>query len=54
MLNLIGIVFATLGAGMILFALTYVTLLVGAIVHAMVILMAGPVIDRILKEQPEA
>ncbi|MFN2315230.1 MAG: hypothetical protein ABR551_07165 [Gemmatimonadales bacterium] len=53
MLNLIGIVFAALGAGMILFALTYVTLLVGAIVNAMVVLMAGPIIDRFVKEQPE-
>lgn len=42
-----AIIFAALGAGMILFALTYVTLLVGAIVNGMVVLMAGPVIDRI-------
>lgn len=54
MLNLVGIIFAALGAGMILFALTYVTLLVGAIVNAMVVLMAGPIIDKVLKEQPEA
>lgn len=52
MLNLIGTVFAALGAGMILFALTYVTLLVGALVNAMVVLMAGPVIDRFVKDQP--
>lgn len=50
MLNVLGIVLATLGAGMILFALTYVTLLVGALVNAMVILMAGPVIDRFVKD----
>ncbi len=50
MLNTIGTIFAALGAGMILFALTYVTLLVGAIVHAMAILMAGPLIDRFVKE----
>jgi hypothetical protein len=50
MWNTIGIVFAALGAGMILFALTYVTLLVGAIVNAMVVLMAGPLIDRVVKE----
>lgn len=42
-----AIIFAALGAGMILFALTYVTLLVGAIVNGMVVLMAGPVIDKI-------
>jgi len=50
MLNLIGTVLAVLGAGMILFALTYVTLLVGALVNAMVVLMAGPVIDRFVKD----
>lgn len=54
MLNLIGTVFAALGAGMILFALTYVTLLVGAIVNAMVVLIAGPLIDRFAGEQPKA
>jgi hypothetical protein len=46
-MELFGIIFATLGAGMILFALTFVTLLVGALVNAMVVLMAGPLIDRI-------
>ena len=44
----LGVIFATLGAGMILFALTYVTLLVGAIVNAMVVLMSGPLIDRLV------
>lgn len=54
MLNLIGIVFASLGAGMILFALAYVTLLVGAIVNAMVVLISGPILDKVFREQPEA
>ena len=47
-MQLFGVIFATLGAGMILFALTYVTLLVGAIVNAMVVLMSGPLIDRLV------
>jgi hypothetical protein len=50
MLNIIGTIFAALGAGMILFALTYVTLLVGGIVNAMVVLMAGPIVDRFVKD----
>lgn len=50
MLTLIGTVLAALGAGMILFALTYVTLLVGGLVNAMVVLIAGPVVDRFVKE----
>ena len=42
------VVFAALGAGMILFALTYVTLLVGGIVNAMVVLISGPVVDKLV------
>ena len=41
-------VFATLGAGMILFALTFVTLLIGGLVNSMVVLISGPLIDRLL------
>jgi len=47
-MRIFGIVFATLGAGMILFALTYVTLVVGGLVNGMVVLMAGPLVDRML------
>ncbi len=47
-MQLFGIIFASLGAGMILFALTYVTLLVGGLVNAMVVLISGPLIDRAL------
>ncbi|NOT09203.1 MAG: hypothetical protein HOP28_13470 [Gemmatimonadales bacterium] len=50
-MELFGRIFAGLGAGMILFALTYVTLLVGAIVHAMAILMAGPLVDKMLAKK---
>jgi hypothetical protein len=41
-------IFAALGAGMILFALTYVTLLVGGIVNGMVVLISGPLVDRLV------
>lgn len=47
-MELFGRIFAALGAGMILFALTFVTLLVGALVNAMVALMSGPLIDRLV------
>ena len=50
MLNTLIVIFAGLGAALILFALTYVTLLVGVIVHAMAILMAGPIVDRFIKD----
>jgi hypothetical protein len=51
MLEIIGRVLAGLGAGMILAALTFVTLLIGVLVNAMVVLMAGPVVDKLVKDK---
>jgi hypothetical protein len=51
MLELVGRVLAGLGAGMILAALTFVTLLIGVLVNAMVILISGPLVDKIVKEK---
>jgi hypothetical protein len=50
MLDTLMMIFAGIGATLILFALTYVTLLVGGIVNAMVVLIAGPVMDRFIKD----
>lgn len=47
MLDVLPRFFAGLGAGMILFALTFVTLLIGLLVNCMVALISGPVIDRL-------
>jgi hypothetical protein len=43
-----GIIFASLGAGMVLFALVYLNGLLFGLVNSMVALMAGPLIDRFL------
>ena len=43
----IGVVLATIGAGLILGALTFVSALIGVLVNAMIVLMLGPVIDRV-------
>jgi hypothetical protein len=43
-----GVLFAAIGAALILGALTYVSLLIGVLVHFMIILMSGPLIDRFL------
>jgi hypothetical protein len=51
MLEAVGRVLAALGAGMIIAALAFVTLLIGALVTAMVALIAGPVIDKVVKEK---
>jgi hypothetical protein len=44
----IGVLFATIGAGLILGALTFVSALIGVLVNAMIVLMAGPLVDRAL------
>jgi hypothetical protein len=43
-----GVLFATIGAGAVLGALTFVSLLVGALITSMIVLVAGPLIDRVL------
>ena len=43
-----GIIFASLGAGMVLFALVYLNFLLAGLVQGMVALMSGPLIDRIV------
>jgi hypothetical protein len=43
-----GVLFATIGAGAILAALTFVSALAGVVITSMIILFAGPVIDRFL------
>ena len=42
----IGVVLATIGASLILGALTFVSALIGVVVNAMIVLMCGPLIDR--------
>jgi hypothetical protein len=43
----IGVLLATIGASLILGALTYVSALIGLLVNAMIVLMCGPIIDRV-------
>lgn len=47
----IVVLFAALGAGMILFALVFVSLLVGGLVNGMVVLISGPVVDKLLEKK---
>jgi hypothetical protein len=44
----IGVLLATIGAGLILGALTFVSALIGVLVNAMIVLMCGPIIDNVL------
>ena len=47
----IGVLLATIGASLILGALTYVSALIGVLVNAMIVLMCGPIIDRALSRR---
>ena len=50
MIELLRVVLAGLGALLIIGALAYVTLLIGVLVNAMIILLAGPLVDKVVKE----
>ena len=51
MLYWVGVLLATIGATLILGALTFVSTLIGAVVNAMIVLMCGPIIDRVLQRR---
>lgn len=42
------VLLASIGAALILGALTFVSALIGALINAMIVLMCGPLIDRML------
>lgn len=44
----LGVLLATIGASLILGALTFVSALIGVLVNAMIVLMCGPLIDGLL------
>jgi hypothetical protein len=50
-MEIIGRLFASIGAGGVLSALTFVSLLIGVLINGMIILMAGKSIDRYLKKK---
>ena len=51
-MTLLTTLLAAIGAGLILAALTFVTLLIGVLVTSMVALFAGPLVDKALGEGP--
>ncbi len=46
-----SMIFAGVGAAAILFALTFVSSVVGGLVNAMILLMAGPLVDKLVGEK---
>ena len=53
MLYWLGVLLATIGATLILSALAFVSALVGVLVNAMIVIVSGPLIDRLLPAQAE-
>lgn len=51
MLYYVGMVLAGLGAGVLIGALTYVTLMLTGVIMAMIAFTAGPVLDKVFKEK---
>ena len=47
-MNPFGMIFAGIGAGAIIGALGFVSLVIGGLVNAMILLMAGPLVDKML------
>jgi hypothetical protein len=50
----IGVLLATIGATLILSALTFVSTLVGVLINAMIVLVSGPLIDRMMTRRGRA
>ena len=50
-MEIIGRIFAIIGAGGVLMALTFVSLLIGVLIHGMILLMAGKPIDDYLRKK---
>ena len=50
-MEFLGRLFAGIGAGGVLTALTFVSLLIGVLVNGMILLMSGKLIDRYLKKK---
>lgn len=50
----IGVLLATIGATLILSALTFVSTLVGVLINAMIVLVSGPLIDRMMARRGPA
>jgi hypothetical protein len=50
MIYYVGMVLAGLGAGVLIGALTYVSLMLGLVIMSMITLTAGPMVDKVIKD----
>jgi hypothetical protein len=47
----LGVLLATIGATLILGALAFVSTLIGVLINAMIVLVSGPLIDRLIERR---
>ena len=52
-MEIVGRIFAGIGAAGVLTALTFVSILIGILIHGMILLMAGKPIDDFLRKKGE-
>jgi hypothetical protein len=50
-MNFFYLLFAGIGATLILGALTFVSLLIGGLVNGMIVLLSGPIIDKMIAKR---
>ena len=50
----LGVLLASIGATLILSALAFVSTLIGGLINAMIVLVSGPLIDRLLARRGRA
>ncbi len=50
-MHLLQLIFAGIGAALILGGLTFVSLVIGGLVNAMIVLISGPIIDKMIEKR---
>lgn len=51
MFHVLELIFTAIGATLILGGLTFVSLVIGGLVNGMVVLLSGPVIDKMIEKR---
>jgi ABC-type dipeptide/oligopeptide/nickel transport system permease component len=49
--HVLELIFTAIGATLILGALTFVSLVIGGLVNGMIVLLSGPVIDKMIEKR---
>ena len=50
-MHLLQLVFAGIGATLILGGLTFVSLVIGGLINGMIVLLSGPIIDKMIEKR---